>query len=330
MIYNQNYVSFHLFPPNSAEPVRDLSPEKMKLALTEPDGLLWVSLERPSEEEARALLKEVFAFHPLAIEDCLSTGYQPPKVDDFGDYIFFIIHSLHPGEDLSVMGTRELNLFLGNNYLVTCHLHETMPAIEHVWKRLERDNRLRNNGSDFLCHAVLDKLVDDYMPVIDHMDDEIDWLEDQVLAKPNPTTLERVLSLKHSVMALRRILSPQREVMNRLARDEFAQIDRQARIYFRDIYDHLVRIQDLSESIRDIVTGALDIYLSSTSLRLNEIMRALTVVSTIFLPLSFLAGVYGTNFKNFPELEWGYPWVWLLYIGVAAGFIIYFKRKNWL
>lgn len=317
------------FPPNDADPVHNLTPEKMLQALAEPEGLLWVSLERPSEEEANNTLKQVFNFHPLAIEDCLSTGYQPPKVDDFNTYIFLLIHALHPGLELGNLETIELNLFLGSNYLVTCHLHEEMPAIQHVWQRLERDERLHKNGADFLCHAVLDKVVDDYMPIIDHMDDEIDWLEDQVLAKPEPTTLERVLSLKHSVMALRRILSPQREVVNRLARDEFAQIDRQARIYFRDIYDHLVRIQDLSESIRDIVTGALDIYLSSTSLRLNEVMRALTVVSTIFLPLSFLAGVYGTNFKNFPELEWGYPWVWLLYLAVAAAFLFYFKHKKW-
>jgi magnesium transporter len=304
--------------------------EKLKLALAEPAGLLWVNLERPDEAEANTILKDVFNFHPLSIEDCLSTGYQPPKVDDFGNSIFLIIHALHPGKELSVMETHELNLFLGKNYLVTCYLHDSMPAVDHIWQRLQRDNRLHSNGADFLCHAVLDKLVDEYMPVIDHMDDEIDWLEDQVLAKPNPVTLERVLSLKHSVMALRRILSPQREVINRLARDEFSQIDRQTRIYFRDIYDHLVRIQDLSESIRDIVTGALDIHLSSTSLRLNEIMRALTVVSTIFLPLSFQAGVYGTNFKHFPELEWGYPWVWLLYIGVAAGFLLYFKHQKWL
>ncbi len=317
------------FPPNGAEPVLDLTSEKMKQALAEPDGLLWISLERPTQEDADLILKGVFDFHPLAVEDCLSTGYQPPKVDDFSSYLFMIIHALRPGKDLGDMETDELNLFLGKNYLVTSHMYHDMEAVEHVWKKLSRDERLRNNGADFLCHAVLDRLVDDYMPVIDQMDNEIDWLEDQVLSKPNPKTLERVLALKHSVMALRRIISPQREVINRLARDEFPMIDRQARIYFRDIYDHLVRIQDLSESIRDIVTGALDIYLSSTSLRLNEIMRALTVVSTIFLPLSFLAGVYGTNFKHFPELDWGYPWVWLLYAAVAVGFIVYFKKKNW-
>jgi magnesium transporter len=206
-----------------------------------------------------------------------------------------------------------------------------MPPVEKVWKGIERDERIYSNGSDFLCHAILDALVDDYMPVLDKMDEEIEWLEDRVLSKPEPETLERILSLKHSVMTLRRIVSPQRETINRLSRDDFPQIDRQSRIYFRDIYDHLVRIQDLSESIRDIVSGAMDIYLNSTSLRLNEIMKALTIVSTIFLPMSFFAGVYGMNFHYFPEITWpyGYAYVWALFIAIFVGMLIFFKKRGW-
>ncbi len=200
---------------------------------------------------------------------------------------------------LENLDMNELDLFLGRNFVVTSYRSNEMPPVEQVWSRLDKDQRIMSHGADFLCHAILDALVDDYMPLIDKMDDEIEWLEDRVLEKPNPETLSRILGLKHSTLSLRRIISPQREIMNRLSRDEFPHIADKHRIYYRDIYDHLVRIQDLIESVRDIVSGTLDIYLSATSNRLNEIMKALTVVSTIFLPMSFFAGVYGMNFITF-------------------------------
>lgn len=300
------------------------NPEKM-------DGFIWVSIENPLDSEITSVLGDVFHFHPLAVEDCLSLGYQTPKVDDFGDYIFLIAHALKPASNLESLTTQELNLFIGQNFLVTCYRDEVMPPVDFIWNRLDRDNRLHVGGPDFLAHAILDSLVDDYMPILDEMDEEIEWLEDQVLATPDPKTLERIINLKHTVMSLRRIISPQRELMNRLTRDEFPQIDRQSRIYFRDIYDHLVRIQDLCESIRDIVSGALDIYLNSTSLRLNTIMKALTIVSTIFLPLTFIAGVYGMNFQHMPELtwKWGYPLVWLVFVVIVVGMVWYIRKNRW-
>jgi len=173
--------------------------------------------------------------------------------------------------------------------------------------------------------------VDEHLPLIDKMEEEIDQLEDRVLARPEPQTLSRILDLKHAIMSLRRIISPQREVMNRLSRDDFRLIDRQSRIYFRDIYDHLVRIQDMTESLRDIIGGDLDIYLNSTSLRLNEVMKALTIVSTIFLPLSFVAGVYGMNFHYMPELSktWGYPMAWGIFVLIVVGMVTFFKKRKW-
>lgn len=309
----------------------NLTLDEMSAALQQSEGLLWVSLEHPSENEIHQILDETFHFHPLAIEDCQSDGYQPPKVDDFGNYIFIIAHSLDLQQSISLVETCELNLFLGRNYLVTCFQSARMPPVDAVWGLLPRDERLHRHGADFLCHAVLDHLVDDYMPLLDKMDEEIEWLEDQVLQTPTVQVMERILKLKHDVMTMRRIIAPQREVMNRLSRDDFPQIDRQRRIYYRDIYDHLVRIYDLTESVRDIVSGALEIYLSSNSLRLNEIMKALTIVSTIFLPLSFLAGVFGMNFKFMPELSWefGYLFAWGLFIAIAIGMISFFKHRNW-
>ncbi len=319
------------FPAVNKPPTTNLSRSEIQAALANQDGLLWVSLEQPGDEEILDILGNIFHFHPLAIEDCQSVGPQPPKVDDFGDYIFIIAGAIHPNHSLDELQTVELNLFLGQNYLVTSCRDKSLHAVDMVWRKLERDERLRLNGSDFLCHAVLDVLVDDYMPYLDQMDEEIEWLEDRVISQPDPETLQRILLLKHSVMSLRRIISPLREVVNRLSRDEFKMIDQQSRIYFRDIYDHLVRIQDLSESIRDIVSGAQDIYLNSTSLRLNEIMKALTIVSTIFLPMSFIAGVYGMNFQYFPEIRWklGYLFVWIIFLSIPAGMLLYFKKRKW-
>lgn len=320
------------FPPANAPKVENLSLEQMQACLKEPDGLLWVSLELSGPEESASILKDTFHFHPLAIEDCATTTYQAPKVDDYGSYLFLIVHAIHSNHTTEDLETDELNIFLGPNYLVTSHLEHEMQPVEYVWKRLERDERLYSNGSDFLCHAILDKLVDDFMPIIDKMDADIELLEDQVVSTPKAETLEKILGLKHTIMSLRRIIAPQREIINRLSRDDFPMIDRQSRIYFRDIYDHLVRIQDLSESIRDIISGTMDIYLNSTSLRLNSIMKALTIVSTIFLPLSFVAGVYGMNFaKNLPDLTWGFGiyFFWGICILIAGGMLFYFKKQGW-
>lgn len=322
-----------VYCPTPASPAqKNLSAEQLPSALSNQTGLLWVNLYQPSLEESNFILHDIFNFHPLAIEDSQSTGYQTPKIDDFGEYIFLIAHALPEDRNhLNPEFTIELNLFLGANFLVTSSNVDHLSCIDAVMNRLERDDRLIKNGSDFLCHSVLDHLVDEFFPLIDSLDEELEELEDHVLRNPTPTVLSRLLDLKHTLMVLRRIISPQREVMNRLSRDEFPMIDRHSRIYYRDIYDHLVRIQDLSDTLRDLVSGVLDIYLNSTSLRLNEVMKALTIVSTIFLPLSFVAGVYGMNFHYMPELSWrfGYLFVWIIFAAIFIGMILWFKRRKW-
>lgn len=311
---------------------RDLTDEQIVEALANSEGLLWIDLQQPDHEEIQRILHDVFHFHPLTIEDCESTGYQIPKIDDFGSYLFVTMHALPDRLDhIDLQTTEELNLFLANNYLVTVHHAARMSPIQEVRNRLERDDRLIKNGSDYLCHSILDHLVDEYLPMLDALDERLETIEDRVLQKPSPDILKELLDLKHTLMLLRRIVSPQREVINRLSRDDYPMIDQHSKIYFRDVYDHLMRIQDLSETMRDIVSGVLDIYLNSTSLRLNEIMRALTVVSTIFLPMSFVAGVYGMNFEYMPELTWrfGYLLIWLVFVCIFGGMLIWFKRRNW-
>jgi magnesium transporter len=321
-----------LFRPTTGPLQKELSIEQIQQALTDPTGLVWVSLEHTTPDEILAILVNLFHFHPLAVEDCQSTGYQTPKVDDFIEYLFLITHALESHHDLEEFTTKELNSFLGKNYLVTSYQEADMSCIQAVWKRIEKDERILSHGPDFLMHAILDALVDEYMPLLDELDENIEQLEDEVVKNPRQQILTRILALKHSLMVLRRTISPQREVMNRLSRDDFPQIDRASRIYYRDIYDHTVRFQDLIESLRDIVGDALSTYLSATSNRLNEVMKALTIVSTIFLPLTFIAGVYGMNFQNMPELRstWGYPVVWGVFIVIVVGMLAFFKKRGWI
>lgn len=319
-----------LYFPKVGAPQFNLPFSSLKSALADVEGMVWVSLEQPDDEEINKVLVNLFHFHPLAVEDCQSHGYQTPKLDDYGDYIFIIAQAINANRDFNLQPTEELNIFLGKNYVVSS-FYNMMPPVERLWKRLERDERLYQNGADFLCHALLDHLVDDYIPHLDALEEEIDAMEDAVLSNPQPQTLEKILNLKHYTMSLRRVLGPQREVINRLCRDDFPMIDQHSKMYFRDIYDHLVRLYDLMDGIRDMTTSALEVYLNATSLRLNEVMKALTIVSTIFLPLSFVAGVYGMNFHFMPELswQWGYAMVWGIFLLIFLGMVAFFKSRKW-
>jgi len=319
-----------IYFPKIGVPQLDLPFSALRSALADQEGLVWVDLVEADNEEITKVLVNQFHFHPLAIEDCQSDGYQTPKLDDYGEYLFLIVQSLTKNGVFEDEPTRELNVFLGKNFVVTSSLKK-ITSVENFRKRLEKDERLYQFGSDFLFHALLDQIVDDFIPHLDHLEEEIDYLEEAVLSNPDPKTLERILRLKRYTMTLRRVIAPQREVVNRLCRDDFPMIDPHSRMYFRDIYDHLVRIYDLLDGIRDMTTSALEVYLNATSLRLNEVMKALTIVSTIFLPLSFVAGVYGMNFQYMPELgwRWGYSMVWVVFIMIVVGMLSFFKKRRW-
>lgn len=313
----------------------DLQPPEIAQLAQGSDGVLWVSLEQPTNEEIQTYLRDIFRFHHLAIEDCLSSNYQPPKVDDFGDYIFIIAHALRPDSTVDRidrdLDTVELNCFLGENYLVTVHRLPQMPSTQVTWERAKQNHRLCKRGPDFLCHAVLDHLVDEYLPLHDVIDEELERLESDIFSRPKPIILQRILTLKHNMLILRRIISPQRDLMNRLSRGDLPQIAQENRIYYRDIYDHLVRLHDLSEGTRDVITGSLETYLSVASNRLNEVMKTLTIISVIFLPLSFLAGLYGMNFEYIPLAEWpaGFAFISAICVLIAGAMLWVFKRRGW-
>jgi magnesium transporter len=307
-----------------------LSTEQIRDFLATGEGLLWVDVEDVADEDAE-LLSNVFSFHPLAVADCITRNIHPPKIDDFEDYLFIIVHGINYCIDSDVVETAELNLFVGRNYVVTSH-DVPMRGISSMLERVRKDGRPMHRGADFLAHDFIDALVDNIMPTIDEMNDKSAIVETEAIQEPGKETLAAIMQLKRSILALERVMSPQRGIIDRLSRGEYALIGERARIYYRNIYDHLLRIEMLTYNLRDVVDSTLSTYLSSVSNRMNEVMKVLTLIATIFIPLTFIAGIYGMNFANMPELQWRYGYFGILIVMAVIGLFlaVYFKRRKWL
>jgi magnesium transporter len=296
---------------------------------------LWVDLDTYEDAaEAEEVLSRVFRFHPLTVEDALTAETNPPKLDEHDDYIFIVFHALGDYETFGQVSTREVCLYLGRSYVVSCH-HGPLPALDGIRQRCLEDGLPLRRGPDWLLHAILDRLVDDYLPCIDAMEEALDRLEAEALAGQRAGLLERVLRLRGNALHLRRLTVPQRELLARLSRPEFPQLVRpEANIYFRDIYDHLVRTEYLIEALRDLTDSALNTYLTVVSNRLNEVMKVLTAVATIFLPLTLLSGIYGMNFAHrvWPPFEsgWGFPTVVGAMAALGLGIALFFRHRGWL
>ncbi len=298
---------------------------------------MWIDLERKSPE-AQALLDDVLKIHPLTIEDIWGPRSQP-KVDDFDDYLYVIIHGIGAAKK-DKLELVEIDIVIGQNWLLT-HDHAGL-VTDDIGTELDHSPRLLQKGVAWLAHAVLDRAVDRYLPVIDQLDAEIEALEDDVLSKAGTkagkNVLARILGFKRTLQELRRMAIHQREILLRLSRGDFGEIPPDAIPFFRDVYDHFLRINDIAEGYRDLVTSSLDAYLSVQSNRMNEVMKTLTLMSTIMLPLTFIAGVYGMNFKtevskyNMPELDWiyGYPFALGLMVVVAVAIFWWFRHKGWI
>lgn len=290
---------------------------------------MWIDLGARSADTDRLL--EVLRLHTLTVED-IWFDRSGPKIDEFPEYLYVCTHTLRRrGTQLVPI---EVDLIIGKHFVLT--YDKARVVTDALREELARCPRILAGGPPWVAHAVLDALVDAYMPLIDDFDDEIARVEDEVLAKagkPEGTRiLQQVLALRRSLQALRRVAIHQREVLMRLARGEFAVFPREVLPYLRDVYDHFVRVCDLAESYRDLVTSALEAYLSAQSNRLNEVMKTLTLISTVMLPLTFIAGVYGMNFEHMPELawQWGYAFALLLMAVVAATIVLWFRRKRWI
>lgn len=309
-------------------PIRDFA-----AILTNPDALLWVDFTNEPAPAAEAILTGIFRFHPLAVDDAL-TETHTPKVDDWTDYLYIVLNALTITTNLETH-FKELDVFLGRNYVVTHH-DEQISSIDEAWVSCFRDSRYISRGPDHLLYKIIDDLVSDYMPMVEALDERIDQIEDEVLGKPDKDTLQQIFSLKRALQAMRRVITPQREVLNKLARDDYEVIDPKDRIFFRDVYDHLVRLHDLNESMRDLVAGSLDTYLSVVNNRMNDVMKTLTVITTLFMPISFVTGFFGMNF--FEPVAGLTTWTdRLMFVLVLAGMLAvpvgmfqWMKRQTWI
>lgn len=298
-------------------------------------GLLWVDFVDEEPDVCLPILQS-FGFHPLAIDDALQETHSP-KLDDWGEYLYIALSYMNVKENSDTWKTEvdELDIFLGQNYIVTHHDHP-ISAIDETWAACDRDPRNVQNGADHLLYKITDYLVAEYMPIVEKIDEAIDQIEDQVFDRPSPRTLERLFALKRVLLAMRRILLPQREVLNKLARDDYKVIDPKDRIFFRDIYDHLVRLHDLNESLRDLVGGVLETYLSVINNRMNEVMKTLTTITVLFMPLTVLTGYFGMNFFAPPGTLNSWTTEPFFYLTLATifllptGMYIWMRRRTWI
>jgi magnesium transporter len=305
--------------------------EQLPDLLADETNVVWVDMEKPTTADEQVLL-DVFKFHPLTVEDCRENRHYP-KIEEFGGYLYFIVHGVRADTSPDHFNTIELDGFLGRNYVITYH-HDSFRSINNVKQLIHTSPISCKRGAPFLLYQILDQIVDFYSPVLDDFDERIDKLEDDIftLKSPNNEILEEIMDLKRGVLRLRRISTKQMDVFYRMSRGEFSLLDPQMLPFYRDIYDHLIRVTDLAESYRDLISGALEAYLSVVSNRLNEIMKVLTIFSAVMLPLTFIAGVYGMNFDNMPELHsrYGYFGAWLLMLVVAIGMLGFFWRRGWI
>lgn len=299
-------------------------------------NVVWVDLKGEKgkdRDEAHDILANVFRFHPLTIEDCIEIRNQP-KVEAFPNYLFFIVHGVKPGETGPTnFATKELDGYLGPNYVVTFHV-ERFVSIKSVKQKVRSSPFVCQRGAAYLLHSILDELIDHYMPIVDDFDEAINEFEDRVfgMGRSSNEVLGEIMDLRRSVARLRRISARQLEVLYRLSHGEFPQITSSVLPFYRDVHDHLVRITDVSESYRDLVSSLFDIHFSVIATRTNEVMKTLAVVSAIMLPLSLIAGIYGMNFEYMPELK--SPIGYFATLGfmalLAIGLLLYFWRRGWI
>jgi len=310
----------------------ELPTEKYKEALDDKNGLLWVDFCGETPQICEPILIKVFGFHPLAVDDALQEMHTP-KLDDWGNYLYIVLGALEYKNNELL--THELDVFLGSNYLVTHH-DEQIKALDEVWEACQRDSRHIENGADHLLYRITDYVVADSMEIVENVDEKIDGVEDEILNRPTSAVLEQLFALKRVLLTMRRTVTHQREVLNKLARDDYRIIDPKDRIFFRDVYDHLVRLQDLNESMRDLVSGALDIYLSVINNRMNDIMKTLTAVATVFMPISFLASFFGMNFfqPHGQLLNWtSNPTFYVVLTGmilILGGMYLWMRKRTWV
>jgi magnesium transporter len=293
------------------------------------DHVLWLDLVAPDADDF-AMLRDRFHFHPLALED-VSRNNQRPKVESYQHYYFAVFYSVEVMGTESRFATRPLYLFIGPNYLVTVH-PEPIRQIQETVRRWRDPRSPLGQDLGALVYALLDAIVDDYFPVIDHVSDLVDDLEVQIFEHYDQDALQQIFSLKKDLLAMRRVVAPERDVLNVMLRREIPVFDQQDMAYLQDVYDHIVRITDSLDTYRELLSSALDTFLSVQSNRLNQLIKVLTITSIILMSVTLVAGIYGMNFVHMPELAWRYGYLWALglMVTISGALIFWFRRLNWL
>lgn len=344
----------HSAPPGT-ESKKEARPTRVKVFAYGPDGVdehenvdpakvaenigkrpvTWIDVDGYSDMTVIERIAGALDLHPLAVEDA-TNPYQRPKFEDYPSHAFVVTRMARCTEHVF---SEQLAIFLGKGFVVTMQGEHPGDSLEPVRKRIRLDQgRIRSEGADYLAYAIIDSVVDNYFPVIDQFGDQLEGLEDDLTIHPAGNAVERIQHAKQDLLVLRRAVLPMRDVINTLVRDETHFVGKQARLYLRDVYDHTVQLMDVISSYREMTGGLMELYLSSVSNRMNEIMKVLTLVSTIFIPLTFIVGIYGMNFDpakspyNMPEIEWryGYPTVMGCMAVLAISLVFYFKKKGWL
>ena len=293
--------------------------------------LTWINVDGLHQVEVMERLGECYGLHPLVMEDILNTD-QRTKIEDYGDYMYIVLKALEFGSKSNEVEAEQISLILGSNFVFSFQEREG-DTFNPIRERIRNGKgHIRKMGTDYLAYALLDSIVDNYFIILEKIGEKIEFLEEKLVSTPSPETLQMIQHLKREMIFLRKAIWPLREVISSLERRESSLIKESTRVYLRDVYDHAIQVMDTIETYRDMVSSMLDIYLSSVSNRLNSVMKVLTIIATIFMPLSFLAGVYGMNFKFMPELEWrwSYPLIWLIMVGIGIFMLTYFKKRRWL
>lgn len=294
-------------------------------------SITWVDVEGVHDIQALEKLGQCFGLHPLVMEDIFNTD-QRPKIEDYGDYLYIVLRMLTNDSESGEISSEQVSLILGENFVLSIQEGAEGDVFEPVRTRIRNGKgQIRKLGADYLAYSLIDAVVDNYFIILEKIGERIESLEETLISDPGPETLHQIHNLKREMIYLRKSVWPLREVVSGMQRRDSTLIRENTGYYLRDVYDHTIQVIDTIETFRDMLSGMLDIYLSSISNRTNAVMKVLTVIATIFIPLTWIAGVYGMNFRNMPELEWhyGYPAVWLGMFVVALGMVIYFKMKKW-
>ncbi|MCF7908596.1 MAG: magnesium/cobalt transporter CorA [Candidatus Omnitrophica bacterium] len=297
----------------------------------------WVNIDGLHDTEIITKLGERFEMHPLTMEDIVNTG-QRPKYEDFDKYIFVVLKMFMFKEKSKEVVSEQVSLIFGNNFVISLQEKEG-DVFNPIRERIRKaKGRIRKMGADYLAYSLLDSVVDNYFSILEKIGEKIEEMEEKIIANPVPKTLQMIHRSKQDIIFLRKSVWPLREVVNALERSESKLIAKPTRIFLRDLYDHTIQVIDTVETYRDMVSGMLDIYMSGVSNKMNEVMKVLTIIATIFIPITFVAGIYGMNFDpkispwNMPELSWkfGYFGAWGIMILIALTMLIYFRRKKWI